>query len=72
MGCGCGSGRRQPSPRSHGVAQQAVIDPRPHMWEVAFPNGARQRFATEWQANAARAVGDGDMPRKVYEDEQYG
>lgn len=66
MGCGCGGGRRKATPRSSGALQNAPVDPRPHEWWVDFPNGASQPFETEWQANAASAVGGGSRPRKVY------
>lgn len=71
MGCGCG-GRKKASPRSQGAAQQQVIDPRPHEWVVEFPNGATQAFETEWQANAASAVGGGTAPVKRYTDDARG
>lgn len=67
MACGSCGGRKKATPRSAGVADGSV-DPRPHRWLVRFPNGTEQQFDSEWQANAARSVANGDPPRKVYTD----
>lgn len=64
MGCNCG--KKRPSPRAAGVAADGSVDSRPHIWRVHFPNGAKQDFQHEWQANAARAAGGGERPEKIY------